>query len=112
MADKCLTKHLIIDAAEKGDVARIQALIAAGADVDSQLMRESCRGGPLVAAIRGGHVDAVLFLLDAGANPQGVGTLGQAGFIKVHTIYSPLRQAESRERQDIVGILRERGATR
>ena len=109
----------LIEAAAAGDVAQIAALIGAGASVDGQLMDHpvlgSCTGGPLVAAINGGHEDAVQALLKAGANPEGVGTENQSGRIQVYTpLESPLKKATVRYYKAIriFDMLREAGATR
>ena len=65
----------LCDAAAKGDVDRVQELLAAGADV-AQVDEEQSMT-PLMLAARHGHADVVRALLQAGApwnalNPSGL----------------------------------------
>jgi len=57
----------LIFAARSGDLATVQALVAAGADVD----RVSAFGiSPAIMAIHGGNVRVLDYLLSAGADPE------------------------------------------
>ncbi len=55
----------LIDAAERGDTATVQALLDAGADVNFQ---DDMRGTALMDAAISGHTATVQALLDAGAD--------------------------------------------
>lgn len=77
------------DAAAKGDVDRVQELLAAGADV-AQVDEQQCMT-PLMLAARHGHADVVRALLQAGApwnalNPSGL----SAGKEGATVFYFPL----------------------
>jgi hypothetical protein len=56
-----------IDAAERGDVVALNAMIQGGADLNQT--DEAGRTALMVAA-GGGHIDAVFTLLNAGADPE------------------------------------------
>jgi uncharacterized protein len=58
---------LLLAAARRGNVGRIQRLVAEGADVNT---RGKYGYTPLFHASSGGHADAVRLLLDAGAIPS------------------------------------------
>ena len=55
----------------EGDVEKVKGFIAAGVDING---RAPCSGGaPLDSAICGGHMDLVRYLVNAGADVNGVG---------------------------------------
>jgi ankyrin repeat protein len=54
-----------------GDVAAVKSFLASGVDINAPA---PCSGAaPLDAAIYGGHVDLIRYLVNAGANVNGVG---------------------------------------
>ena len=54
-----------------GDVEAVKGFLAAGVDINA---RAPCSGAaPLDAAIYGGHVELIQYLVDAGADVNGVG---------------------------------------
>lgn len=55
-----------IDAAERGDVEALHAMIQGGADLNQT---DSAGRTALMVAAAGGHIDAVFALLNAGADP-------------------------------------------
>lgn len=55
------SEHPLVTAAEEGDLAAVQRMVSAGADVNSRGIFEVT---PLMAAVKEGHVDIVRFLLD------------------------------------------------
>ena len=57
----------LIRAASKGDAARVESLLARGADVES---KDPGGQTPLVHAARGRHRDVLQLLLSRGANPN------------------------------------------
>ncbi|KAJ0417819.1 ankyrin repeat-containing domain protein [Aspergillus carlsbadensis] len=59
--------HHLCAAACVGDVELIQSLLLNGADVNAT---SDIFGSPLLNAARGGHIPAVLFLLENGADPE------------------------------------------
>jgi bla regulator protein blaR1 len=85
-------------AAERGDVARIEELLTAGADVNCRLDGD---GSPLIAAAREGRIAAVGLLLDRGADPN-MGVEGDG---------NPLIMAAREGHGDVVAMLLARGAT-
>ncbi len=87
----------LIVAAETGDLARIEALLAKQSDVDT---RDSCRWTPLMKAALNGHTSAVQRLLESGAQPN----LGDKGG------YTALMLAASNNHADIVELLLRHGA--
>src|SRR5205085_1950997 len=116
-------------AAEKGDAARVRALLASGADVNARDDRSrSKHSTPLLLAVRGGHADAARALLDGGADPA----LDDAGSEKDRKLArmmfsqtdpesirelgltlgrAPLAEAAARGDLDLVGELLARGAS-
>jgi Ankyrin repeats (3 copies)/Ankyrin repeats (many copies)/Ankyrin repeat len=61
-------------ASARGEVAEVKRLLARGADVNGSL--EGGLDSPLIAAIRGSHVEVVRVLLSAGADPVAVACSG------------------------------------
>jgi beta-lactamase regulating signal transducer with metallopeptidase domain len=57
----------LYEAAEKGDINAIVALLDAGANVNAAIEGD---GSPLIGAARQGHVEAVRLLLERGADPN------------------------------------------
>jgi ankyrin repeat protein len=87
------------EAAEKGDIDRVKALIAAGADIHAR--NEGFYGRtPLIAAAREGHAAVAELLIDEGADVN-------ARQITGHT---SLQQAAWRGHLDVVELLISRGA--
>lgn len=68
----------LILAADAGNVERINALIKAGADVNTS---SEVFGNPAVAAVFSGNVEAVRLLLDKGANVNATDTAGCSALI-------------------------------
>ncbi|MEE6229939.1 ankyrin repeat domain-containing protein [Stenotrophomonas maltophilia] len=62
--------HLLAKAAEKQDLARIDALLDEGADIEWQ--HKGTGRTPLLSAVIAGKADSVERLLDRGANISGV----------------------------------------
>jgi ankyrin repeat protein len=58
---------LLFDAARRGDVARLQAQLAAGVNINAQNPKGFTA---LVLASYDDHLDAAKFLLEAGADPN------------------------------------------
>jgi len=85
-------------AAENGDVAMLRVLIEHGVD-----LRAEGVPNPILAAVRGGHRDAVELLLAKGA--ANVNTKGPDG-------RRPLSIAESLGQRDIASVLRKHGAVK
>ena len=88
----------LFKAAATGNLDRLQAALAAGADADAPL--EGDGRTPLVMAARCGHVDGIRALLTAGADPG-----APAGWFG-----SPLRHAAAEGHLDAVRALVEAGA--
>jgi ankyrin repeat protein len=84
------------DAVSAGDLAQVEALIAAGADVNKGDMF----GTPLHTAVARGNLDIVAALLDAGANIEAGGTGGA----------HPLHLAALTDRAEVAKLLIARGA--
>jgi len=61
----------LVDAAEKGNLAKVKEQIKSGSSPDSCLV--SAHGGEtaLIAAVKKGHIDIASYLLANGANPNG-----------------------------------------
>ena len=94
----------LIRAAERGDVAKVRALVAAGADVNGVNRKvEARRATPLVAAVSANQVEAAAALLEAGAEPDGVA-------IGKDWRATPLYAALSDDRLDLVRMLLAAGA--
>jgi beta-lactamase regulating signal transducer with metallopeptidase domain len=87
----------LYEAAESGELAEIEQLIAAGANVNAALSGD---GSPLIAAARKGRFEAVRLLLDRGADVN-LGVTGDG---------NPLIMAARDGRLDIVRFLLSRGA--
>lgn len=66
------------EAVESGDMAQVQALIAAGADVDAKGPNQAT---PLILASLEGHSEVVKFLLDKDAN---IGSRNEGGLTALH----------------------------
>ena len=64
------------DAARKGRVSEVVALLAGGADVDAENDHSSTRWTALHIASHGGHADVVRVLVDAGADVDKMDTDG------------------------------------
>lgn len=87
----------LIVAAETGDLAAIEALLAKKVDVDG---RDSCHWTPLMKAALNGHTTAAQRLLEAGAQTD----LADKGG------YTALMLAASNNHAAVVKLLLERGA--
>lgn len=85
----------IHDAAKSGNMAELNAAIAAGDDVNAQENRLT----PLYLAVKGGHIDAVRLLLQKGSDPDALAGFGY-----------PLAAAITSGRADIVEALLKGGA--
>jgi cytochrome c len=85
----------IHDAAKSGNMAELDAAIAAGDDVNAQENRLT----PLYMAVQGGHIEAVRLLLQKGADPDALAGFGY-----------PLAAAITSGRADIVDALLKGGA--
>lgn len=88
----------LFDAARKGDLAGVKALVGKGAAVDARNRYEAT---PLLYAAMNGHTEVVRFLLDKGAGPN----------VK-DTFYNwvPITQAAARGHAEVVKLLLEKGA--
>src|SRR3954447_23960420 len=86
------------NAARAGDLARVKALLAAGASVAE---RDSLGGTPLHDAAWGGDLAIVQFLLDKGADPN-------AKHLESNS--TPLDYAVITNHRDVVELLLGRGA--
>jgi hypothetical protein len=99
----------LYDAIEAGDVERVQALLTAGADPNSQsgpltLTRTSTRRymvSPLIFALRRDQPEAALALLSAGADPNAH---------DVNTGKSALAMAQGARMARVAQALRDHGA--
>jgi len=87
----------LYEAAEKGDGAEIERLLAAGANVNCAIEGD---GSPLIAAAREGRLEAVRVLLNRGADPN----------MPVEGDGNPLIMAAREGHTDIVALLLDRGA--
>jgi ankyrin repeat protein len=85
-------------AAVVGDVEKMQDLIAIGAEVNSSAGKDET--SPLENAINGGHIKAVKFLLENGADPN----------FSSSSDISPLFHAFSNGNSEIVNLLMNNGA--
>jgi cytochrome c len=83
------------EAAKDGDIAKIEQLLAQGADIN----QSTGLATPLIYAIRGGHEDAARLLIERGADVNAVSTLG-----------TPLHAAASEGLASIATMLLEHGA--
>jgi len=88
----------LYEAAESGDIASINELLNAGADVNCALGGD---GSPLIGASRKGRLAAVRLLLDRGADPN----------MPVSGDGNPLIMAAREGRADVVLLLLDRGAS-
>lgn len=88
------------DAAKAGDLAKIESLIAEGADLSEVLLPF---GTPLHWAINGGRTEAAKALLEAGADPD-------ADFKLAGMSLAPLQVAASNGYLDFARLLLEAGA--
>jgi beta-lactamase regulating signal transducer with metallopeptidase domain len=88
----------LYEAAEAGDIAGINELVAAGANVNAAIDGD---GSPLIAAAREGRLDAARLLIDKGADPD-VGVEGDG---------SPLIAAAASGRTEMASLLLDRGAS-
>jgi beta-lactamase regulating signal transducer with metallopeptidase domain len=96
-ASRASSDRALYRAAERGDLERLGALVAEGANVNATFEGD---GSPLIAAARAGRLPAVRLLLDAGADP-GLGVPGDG---------SPLIVAAREGHTGIVALLLDRGA--
>ena len=87
----------LLKAAEAGDAARIQELLASGADINT---RDEHGRTPLMIAAVKGHAPAVTLLLDKGSDIAAKNKYG----------LSALQFAAGTGRAEVVGVLLERGA--
>ncbi|HEX5706089.1 MAG TPA: M56 family metallopeptidase [Pyrinomonadaceae bacterium] len=87
----------LYEAAEDGDGAEIERLLAAGANVNCAIDGD---GSPLIAAARAGHLEAVRLLLERGADPN----------MPVEGDGNPLIMAAREGHTDVVALLLDRGA--
>jgi Ankyrin repeats (3 copies) len=88
---------LLLGAAQRGNLGRIERLLADGANVNA---RGKYGHTPLVNASYSGHADAVRLLLDAGATPS----------LRTDDGGTPLYWAASEGHADVVKLLLDRGA--
>ncbi len=87
----------LYEAAENGDGAEIERLLAAGANVNCAIEGD---GSPLIGAARAGKLEAVQLLLERGADPN----------MPVRGDGNPLIMAAREGHTDIVALLLDRGA--
>ena len=87
------------------DVARL--LIDRGADVDAIVPGDET---PLINAAGAGHLEMTALLLDAGADPRLEVKVGR--WFRADEVRSPIGQAERGGHDDVVDLLRSRGAER
>ncbi len=87
----------LYEAAESGDLAEVDQLLQAGANVDAVISGD---GSPLIAAARASRLAVVGRLLDRGANPN----------MPVEGDGSPLIVAASEGSTSVVALLLDRGA--
>jgi beta-lactamase regulating signal transducer with metallopeptidase domain len=87
----------LYEAAEAGDVDRINQFLQSGARIDAVLQGD---GSPLIAAARAGNLDAARLLLDKGADPN----------LAVPGDGSPLIAAAAQGRTGVAALLLQRGA--
>lgn len=96
--------RLLQNAARKGNVALVQLLLAAGAEVDEIVMSSSHGAGPaettaLFEAVDCQHEEVIRLLLQSGADPNRL--VGRDG-----RCLTPLSLAEARGQGPIVAVLR------
>ncbi|MBN1974173.1 MAG: ankyrin repeat domain-containing protein [Sedimentisphaerales bacterium] len=87
----------ILEAAEKGDLEKVQSLIESGADVN---IKNNGGWTPLYMASNGGYLDVAKVLIDKGANVNISNNWG----------WTPLHTASASGHQDIVKLLLTKGA--
>ena len=87
----------LIQAAEKGNLLDVQAVLADGADVNARTAKSMT---PLMMASRKGHTEIVKLLLDRGADVN----------VKSIDGYTALKIAKKNGRTEIVEILKKSGA--
>jgi len=88
---------MLLEAAQRGDVAAMTSLLNAGARVNASISGD---GSPLIAAARAGRALVVKLLLDRGADPN----------MAVRGDGCPLIAAAASGHADIVSLLLDRGA--
>jgi ankyrin repeat protein len=79
----------------------VRLLVERGAPLERLAEAPFARVRPLGTAVFAGNVDAARILLDAGADPNGTDSAE----------HRPLQTAEARGNEELVSLLRERGAT-
>jgi ankyrin repeat protein len=89
----------IIDAAGRGELARVRELLDEGADIEAVTNGRAART-PLMQASAGGHLDLVRFLLERGADPNHLDV----------DYFGPLTFAADEAHWDVVRLLIEHGA--
>jgi hypothetical protein len=87
----------LFEAAESGDIASVDQLLKAGANVNCAIEGD---GTPLIGAARSGHLEIVRLLLDRGADPN----------MPVQGDGNPLIMAAAAGHVDVVQLLLDRGA--
>ena len=87
----------LYDAAEAGDLADLESLVKAGANVNAVIGGD---GSPLIGAARKGRLDAVRWLLDRGADPN----------MPVPGDGNPLIGAAAKGHIEVAALLLSRGA--
>jgi bla regulator protein BlaR1 len=91
----------LVRAAENGDLAGIEELLRAGANVNPTLSGGGIAESPLIGAARNGHLDAVRLLLDRGADLN----------LEFGLVGNALIVAAGAGHVEIVSLLLDRGAS-
>ena len=93
----------LLAAVEAGDFARVQALVAAGADVDQLDYRQRPFRTPLCLAVKNGHVVVARYLIESGANKDA--TCDRQSYTSLHV-------AAREGNMEMVRMLTETGANK